>query len=317
MPPETAVGRIEPGEVARADGRALRLLWLGDCQMSDVSVIGTGAMGSALVEGLKASGAQVTVWNRTKEKAEALSGPKVRLAESVGDALLSSPLTIMSVSDHEVARTLIEGVRQGLEGRVVASTSFVTPDQAQELTNVMRTAGGAYLDLEIAALPRQVRSGAGVFLVSGERAAFEAHRERLERIGRVTYVNSGPASAYLSGMAVQLAYLPLAVGLLQGARIAESQDLSPDGFRKAVLDFYPFHIEQLLDRITTHSGSEPEVEASVDVMAAWAAEYGTALRDMSIDSGMYDALHRLFTAASEAGHGQTDWTCIAEHDATR
>jgi 3-hydroxyisobutyrate dehydrogenase-like beta-hydroxyacid dehydrogenase len=313
---------IEAGEVA-ARGRpddAVRgvVPRLGDCQMSDVSVIGTGAMGSALVEGLKASGARVTVWNRTKEKAEALSGPRVRLAESVDEALTSSPLTIMSVSDHEVARTLVEGVRQDLAGRVVASTSFVTPDQARELGTVVSTAGGAYLDLEIAAGPRQVRSGAGVLLVSGERTAFEAHREGLERIGRVTYVNAAPASAYLSGMAVQLAFLPMAVSLLQGARIAGLQDLSPDGFKKAVLDLYPFHIEQLLDRITAQPDrSEPEVEASVDVMAAGAAEYVAALREMGIDSGMYEALHRLFTAASEAGHGEADWTCIAEHEATR
>jgi 3-hydroxyisobutyrate dehydrogenase-like beta-hydroxyacid dehydrogenase len=115
----------------------------------------------------------------------------------------------------------------------------VTPGQAQELGAVVSAAGGAYLDLEIAAGPRQVRSGAGVFLVSVDRAAFETHRERLERIGRVTYVNAVPASAYLSGMAVQLAFLPMAVGLLQGARIAELQDLSPDGFKKAVLDLYP------------------------------------------------------------------------------
>lgn len=286
--------------------------------MSDVSVIGTGAMGSALAEGLRASGAQVTVWNRTREKAEALSGPRVRLADSAGEALMSSPLTIMSVSDHEVARTLLEGVRHDLEGRVVASTSFVTPAQAQELGAVVSAAGGAYLDLEIAAGPRQVRSGAGVFLVSGDRTAFESHREGLERIGRVTYVSPAPASAYLSGMAVQLAFLPMAVGILQGARIASSQELSPEGFRKAVLDLYPFQLSQLLDRITASPGrSEPEVEASVDVMAAGAAEYGTALREMGIDPGMYDALHRLFTAASEAGHGEADWTCIAEHVATR
>ena len=286
--------------------------------MSDVSVIGTGAMGSALVEGLNASGARVTVWNRTKEKAEALSGPRVHLSESVDEALMSSPLTIMSVSDHEVGRSLVERVRKDLDGRVVASTSFVSPDQARELGTVVSKAGGAYLDLEIAAGPRQVRSGAGVFLVSGERTAFEAHREGLERIGRVTYVNAAPASAYLSGMAVQLAFLPMAVGLLQGARIAESQELSPDGFKKAVLDLYPFHIEQLLDRITAQPDrSEPEVDASVDVMAAGAAEYVAALREMGIDSGMYEALHRLFTAASEAGHGETDWTSIAEHGATR
>ena len=81
LPPDPAVEMIEAGEVA-ARGRAGRCVVprLGDCQMSNVSVIGTGAMGSALVEGLKASGARVTVWNRTKEKAEALSGPRVRLA---------------------------------------------------------------------------------------------------------------------------------------------------------------------------------------------------------------------------------------------
>jgi 3-hydroxyisobutyrate dehydrogenase-like beta-hydroxyacid dehydrogenase len=307
---------MEAGGVDRAGGGAI--VRLGGRQMSDVSVIGTGSMGSALVEGLQASGADVTVWNRTKEKAEALSGPRVRLAESVDDALTSSPLTIMSVSDHEVARILVEGAGRDLGGRVVASTSFVTPDQAKELGTVVSTAGGAYLDLEIAAGPRQVRSRAGVYLVSGERTAFEAHRDRLERIGRVTYVNAVPASAYLSGMAVQLAFLPMAVGLLQGARIAESQGLSPDGFKRAVLDLYPFHVDQLLDRITAQPDrSEPEVEASVDVMVAGAAEYGAALREMGIDAGMYDALHRLFSAASEAGAGATDWTCIAEHVATR
>jgi hypothetical protein len=94
-------------------------------------------------------------------------------------------------------------------------------------------------------------------------------------------VNEAPASAYISGMAVQLAYFPMAVGLLQGMRIAEFQDLSPASFKEAVLDLYPFHIEKLLDVITAKPDSKaPDVEASVNVMAAGAAEYSAALRDM-------------------------------------
>lgn len=118
-------------------------------------------------------------------------------------------------------------------------------------------------------------------------------------------------------MAVQLGFLPMAVGLLQGARTAESQDIPREVFRKGVLNFYPFHIDQLLDRIVAPPDrSEPAVEVRVDVMAAWAAEYSAALREMGIDPGMYDAPRRLLTAASESGHGETDWTCIAEHVAT-
>jgi 3-hydroxyisobutyrate dehydrogenase-like beta-hydroxyacid dehydrogenase len=280
--------------------------------MSDVSVIGLGAMGSALVEALAASRAEVTVWNRTRAKAEELAGPRVRVAESVAKALRSSPLTIVAVSDHELARTLVEQANQELDGRVVASTSFVTPDEAQAFGTVVSSAGGAYLDLEIAAFPSQVRSGDGVF-VSGQRAAYEAHREQLERMGRTSYVNEAPAAAYISGMAVLLAFFPLAVGLLQGLRIAEAQELSPDWFKATVLELYPFHIGRLLDRVTeTADSSAREAEASVDVMVAGAAEYAGALRDMGLDSGMFDALHRLFRSASEAGRGQDDWTCVAE-----
>ncbi|MFN3520548.1 MAG: NAD(P)-binding domain-containing protein, partial [Sphingomonas sp.] len=119
------------------------------------------------------------MWNRTSEKADALSAATVRVAESAGEALAASPLTIVSVADHEVARTLVEEAGQDLAGTAVASTSFVTPDQAQAFSGVVGAAGGAYLDLAIVADPSQVRSGAGTFLVSGERTAYEAHREGL------------------------------------------------------------------------------------------------------------------------------------------
>ncbi len=94
-------------------------------------MLGTGAMGSALVEALAGSGAEVAAWNRTRGKVEALSRPRVRLAESVAETLMSSPLTIVSVSDHVVARALVKEAGVDLAGKVVASTSPVTPAQAR------------------------------------------------------------------------------------------------------------------------------------------------------------------------------------------
>jgi 3-hydroxyisobutyrate dehydrogenase-like beta-hydroxyacid dehydrogenase len=281
--------------------------------MSDVSVIGSGAMGSALVEALAASGAEVTVWNRTRHKAEALSGPRIRVAESAAEALTSSPLTIVAVSDQDISRTLVEAAGTDLTGKVVASTSFVTPDQGRAYDAVVSAAGGHYLDLAIPAYPSEVRARAGIFLTSGEQRAWEAHRHRFEQIGRATYVDDAPGAAYISEMAVLLGYLPMAVGLLQGMRICRDNDISLEWFKEFALELYPRHIRSLLDRaIATSDPAARDVEASIDTWKTGAAEYITYLRELGLDARMYEALHRLFSAASEAGHGEADWTGIAD-----
>lgn len=119
-------------------------------------------------------------------------------------------------------------------------------------------------------------------------------------------------------MAVLLAYLPMAVGLLQGMRICEHHGFSLEWFKGTVSELYPSHIQSLLERVTEKAGPlVADVEASIDVWGEAAAEYATYLREMGLDTGMYDALQRLFTAASEAGHGDADWTRIAEHTVTR
>jgi 3-hydroxyisobutyrate dehydrogenase-like beta-hydroxyacid dehydrogenase len=280
--------------------------------MSDVSVIGAGAMGSALVEVFAASGVDVVVWNRTGAEAEGLSGPRVRVARSVGEALTSSPLAIVSVSDHQVARALVGEAGVGLGGRAVASTSPVDLDQAASFDTVVTAAGGHYLDLAIPRSDGQVRTGAGVFLVSGDRAAYEANRELLDRVGTATYVADAPGTAYVGGLAVVLAYLPMAVGLLQGLRICRQHDVPPEWFERTALDFYSFQIRSLLDQVTGRIDPSAGDEGSVDAMAAWAAELAVSLRAMGLDAGMFDALRWLFAAASDAGHGGADWTTIAE-----
>jgi 3-hydroxyisobutyrate dehydrogenase-like beta-hydroxyacid dehydrogenase len=279
--------------------------------MSDVSVIGAGAMGSALVEVLASSSAEVMVWNRTATKAEALSGPRVHIARSVAEALTSSPLTIVSVSNHEVARSLMEAAGVGLEDRVVASTSPVDQDQATSLATVITAAGGHYLDLAIPRSHGQVRAGAGVFLVSGDRAAYDAIHELFEGVGTVTHVADEPGAAYVSGLAVILAYLPMAVGLLQGLRICRQNGVPVEWFERTALDFYRFQIQSLLEQATGRIEPSARDEASVHDMAEWAAELALSLQAMRLDTGMFDAL-RLFAAASSAGHGAADWTSISE-----
>jgi 3-hydroxyisobutyrate dehydrogenase-like beta-hydroxyacid dehydrogenase len=227
-------------------------------------------------------------------------------------ALTSSPRTIVSVSDQEVARTLVETAGVDLGDRTVASTSPADPDQARLLNTVVTTAGGHYLDLAIPRSDGQVRAGAGVLLVSGNPAAYHANRERFERVGSTTHVGDAPGAAYVSGLALVLAYLPMAVGLLQGLRICRQHEVPLEWFERTALDFYPYQIRSLLDQVTGRIDPSAGDEASVAAMGEWAAELAVSLRAMGLDAGMFDALRQLFAAASDAGHGDADWTSIAE-----
>ncbi|MFP4513855.1 MAG: NAD(P)-binding domain-containing protein [Acidimicrobiales bacterium] len=286
--------------------------------MSHVSVIGAGALGSALIEGLVAAGSDVTVWNRTSEKLDTLSGPQVRAAPSVQEALAASPLTIVAVSDHDVCRQLIEEAEADLDDKVVASTSFATAEQAGAFAEVVAGQGGHCLDLAVAAYPSEVRSRNGWFIVSGDSGVYERHRHQFDQLGRTSYVSDTPGSAFISEMAVLLGYFPMAVGLLQGVRVCEQFGLPQAWFDATVSELYPRHIQSLLQR--AHADGDLEtggVEASIDVWGDAAAEYADALRELGLDAGMYDALHRLFNAASEAGQGSADWIRIAGHVAGR
>lgn len=284
-------------------------------ESSDVSVIGAGAMGSALVDAFAASGARVTVWNRTEKKAKALEGPRVSVAGSPGDALRDSPITIVAVSDNELARHLIVEAGEDLQGKTVASASFATPDQASMFDESMRAMNGRYLDLSILGYPEDVRSGSAHLLISGDRASYDLHQKRLLHLGRVAYVGTTPGSAYMCEMAVLLAYMPMAVSFLQGVRLCERYDLSLDQFKQTVIELYPQRIRTLLERVVRMRGdtTEPEkVEASVRIWGEGVSEYAGFLRELELDSGMYDALERLFKAGVDAGRGEEDWTRIAD-----
>jgi 3-hydroxyisobutyrate dehydrogenase-like beta-hydroxyacid dehydrogenase len=286
--------------------------------MSDVSVIGCGAMGSALIKTFAATNNSVTIWNRTREKAEALAGPGVTVSRAADDALAASPLVILSVADQGVAHSLLADTGTKLTGTAVASASFVTPDQGRKLADLVLAAGGHYLDLSIPAYPSQIGTGSAVLLLSGHRGSFDKHRPQLECLGTATFVGEDPGAAHIAEMALLLPYLPMAVSLFQGVRLAQERGLSMQWYEDTFLRLYDLHMRALFERIgRADDPSNPEnVEASVRTWGDGAADYAAYLREAGLDAGMYDALHRLFQAGVAQGRGDHDWTYIADVTAT-
>jgi len=82
-----------------------------------VTVIGLGLMGATLARVLVRQGYQVTVWNRTIEKAEPLAREGASVASSAAEAIGASPLVVVCVYDYKAANEILSVERSGFRTR--------------------------------------------------------------------------------------------------------------------------------------------------------------------------------------------------------
>ncbi len=115
--------------------------------MSDITVIGLGAMGSALARTLLDAGRNVTVWNRSPEKIQSLVALGARGPSNFGEALAASPLVIVCLLDYETTTELLEqsDVLTFLNGRTVIQLSTASPKEAVISEKWFSDHGASYL----------------------------------------------------------------------------------------------------------------------------------------------------------------------------
>ena len=69
-----------------------------------VAFIGTGRMGAAMVRRISDAGFPVSVYNRTRAKAEALASAKVSVAATAREAAAAADVVLVSLADDEAVR---------------------------------------------------------------------------------------------------------------------------------------------------------------------------------------------------------------------
>jgi 3-hydroxyisobutyrate dehydrogenase-like beta-hydroxyacid dehydrogenase len=256
--------------------------------MSNVSVIGLGAMGSALARALLRSGERVTVWNRTKAKAEPLVRDGAALAADAASAVAASPVVLVCVDNYEVSRTILSAadVMPRLSGRVLVQLSTGSPQEARDSERWARDAGAEYLDCAILAYPDQMGTAEAALLAAGEESTFKRCEPVLRSLaGGLTYVGAqiGAASAL---DCASLAFLFGALlGAIHGSRICEVEGLRVDKFGSMMAELVPVvagELKQLTERIQAdrYDGSH----AALRTYAAAALRMLQQASDSRIDS---------------------------------
>ncbi|MFC7841670.1 NAD(P)-dependent oxidoreductase [Streptomyces sp. NPDC057382] len=202
-----------------------------------VTLLGTGAMGTALARAWLAAGHPVTVWNRTPARAEALTAEGAVVAPSAAAAVAANRLVIVCLLDDASVGEALDAA--GLAGRDLVNLTTGTPGEARARGAWAEARGARFLDGGIMAVPPMIgapRSGGYVFY-SGSPALFEEHRDTLAVPAATRYVGADPGFAALHDVALLSAMTGMFAGITHAFALIRPEDLAPREFAPLLADW--------------------------------------------------------------------------------
>lgn len=160
--------------------------------------IGIGRMGYAMAERLAAAGANLTVWNRTRSKAEPLAAKGARVAQQLTE-LAGCDVVYVMVSTYDDVKEVLLGAGGLLSGsaapRMVVECSTISLEGSAELRAELAARGVQMLAAPVSGNAKVIKAGRLSFVCSGPRAAFDAALPSLKMIApSASYVGEGELS---------------------------------------------------------------------------------------------------------------------------
>lgn len=279
----------------------------------EIAVYGAGIMGSGIVRNLVKAGHGVRVWNRTREKAEALEADGARRALNPGEAAAGAEAIVTMMTDGDAVDAVADRP-EGLFGGAARGTlwlqmSTIALDDTERLSARAAKDGLDFVDAPVLGTRKPAEEGQLVVLAGGpperlDRAApvFDAVGKktiRLPRVGDGTRLKL-VANTWVTGLTGVLA---------ESLALAGRLDLDPGLFFEAIgggpLDAPYVGVKGKMMLDGDFPPSFPLKHAAKDVRLVLDAARAAGL-DLSVVPGLRQAFER----AEAAGHGEEDMAAL-------
>lgn len=149
--------------------------------------IGLGRMGEAMVKRLLKAGHAVSVWNRTRSKAEPLAEYGAEIARSKLDlAGCEVVFTMVSTTDDLKEVLFAEGglVTGEKKPQVVVDSSSISQEGSAEIRERLEALGVAYLCAPVSGNAKVAKAGKLLIVASGPKDLYEKAQPYLQAMGR-------------------------------------------------------------------------------------------------------------------------------------
>jgi 3-hydroxyisobutyrate dehydrogenase len=266
-----------------------------------VALLGTGIMGGGMARNIANAGLPLTVWNRTRAKAEGLGGT---VADTPQEAVVDADIIVTVLSD---AATVEMTIREATprRGAVWLQQSTVGVDGCDRLAVVAAELGLRYVDAPVLGTKGPAVAGQLTILASGPDDVREIVEPVLDAVGAKT-MWLGPAG---QGSRLKLVanswVLTVVEGVAESLTLAKALGLDPQAFLDVVKG-------GALDAPYVQLKGAAMLSGDLDAQfPLWGAAKDARLIDEAaqaagVDLAVLQAVRRHFERALSDGHGEQD-----------
>jgi 3-hydroxyisobutyrate dehydrogenase len=279
--------------------------------MSSVAVLGTGIMGAGMTRSLLREGHEVTVWNRSAEKAKPLADDGASVAGSAADAVAGADVVITMLFDIEPVLSVMADAAGSLRDDAVwMQASTVGIEGTRRVEAFAAEHGIDVLDAPVLGTKAPAENGKLVILASGPSALREKVASAFDAMGvRTQWVSETLGDASKLKLAVNAWIGVMVNGTAQSIALARGLGLDPQQFLDAVdgqavdSPYVQLKGKAMITGDYTPSFELDGVIKDTDLIRDALAEAGTA-------STLADAVADRLAAASAQGHGAEDMAAV-------
>lgn len=201
-----------------------------------IGFLGTGLMGAPMVRRLAQAGHELTIWNRSSAKAEALSDCAKVVTEPAQVADGANIIIAMLLDGPTTRGVFVDGgiINALRPNTIIVDMGSVDPKTDQDLSVLASEKKCQLLDAPVSGGVVGAEAGTLSIFVGGDSSTFEAVKAVLSILGRPTHL--GPVGAgQMTKLANQLIVASTIGAVAEGLRLAEAGGCDPASVREALM----------------------------------------------------------------------------------
>ena len=281
--------------------------------MTKIGIIGTGMLGEAVGLHLLKSGYALSVFNRTKSKTENLVKNGATVVNSPMDIAKNSDLVITVVKDAASVKQVSfenDGILDGNhDGLVVADMSTVNPSSAKEISKKFQENGIDFVEIPVMGGPNVAIDGKLVLMASGNKDAYETHKNIFETIAHKNFFLGDSGAAHSIKLAMNLQISMLALALSEGITLTRKAGFEPEKFLEILNSTY-FKTGMSENKAHNMIKNSFEPTFMLKNMTKDLGIINEAAKSFNADLPMAKLASKVYQDAVEAGFGEIDYTGI-------